>query len=90
MTSIVPPPPERFDPITARWLTPGGPLPDPARDALDPDHREPVTVVGPLPPELAAADEALAATSWRSIITVRQVRWVLAALILLAMLLGVF
>ena len=52
----LPPPPERFDPITARWLTPGGPLPDPQRDSLDPDHDEPVSLVGPVPRELAGAD----------------------------------
>lgn len=57
MARILPPPAERFDPITARWLTPGGPLHDPQRDSLDPDHGEPVRVVEPVPRELAEADE---------------------------------
>jgi hypothetical protein len=86
MSSIVPPPPERFDPITARWLTPGGPLPDPQRDEVDPDHREPVTLVGPVPPELAGADEAVEPTGWRSMVTPRQLRWALVALVLIGIL----
>jgi len=57
MARILPPPAERFDPITARWLTPGGPLHDPQRDSLDPDHGEPVQVVEPVPRELAEAAE---------------------------------
>ncbi|HEY3548394.1 MAG TPA: hypothetical protein VGK17_20160 [Propionicimonas sp.] len=52
----LPPPEERFDPILGRWETPGGPLHDPARDALDPDHGEPVALVEPIPPELRDAD----------------------------------
>ncbi|CAL8974570.1 hypothetical protein PROP_01459 [Propionicimonas sp. T2.31MG-18] len=60
MARILPPPAERFDPITARWLTPGGPLHDPQRDSLDPDHGEPVRVVEPVPRELAEADESSA------------------------------
>lgn len=54
MPQALPPPPERFDPITARWLTPGGPLHDPELEALDPDHSLPVELVGPVPPELEA------------------------------------
>ena len=35
MPTFVPPPEQRFDPITARWLTPGGPLYDyPARPLI--------------------------------------------------------
>jgi hypothetical protein len=90
MSSIVPPPQERFDPITARWLTPGGPLPDPERDEVDPEHREPVTIVGPVPPELAGAELATSPTGWRSMVTPRQLRWALVALVLLAFLLGGF
>lgn len=29
---------------------------DPERDFFDPDHREPVELVGPIPPELAGSD----------------------------------
>ena len=54
MAGTLPPPAERFDPITARWLPPGGPLHDPERDSVDPAHAEPITLVGPLPRELAA------------------------------------
>ena len=53
MTAHVPPPEQRFDPITARWLTPGGPLFDPDRAAMDDD--EAVTLIGPIPDELAHA-----------------------------------
>lgn len=52
MARRLPPPEDRFDPITARWLTPGGVLHDPERGDLDPT--EPVTLVGPVPRELAA------------------------------------
>jgi len=90
MTRMVPPPQERFDPITARWLTPGGPLPDPARDAVDPDRREPVTIVGPVPPELDVLDGAIGPTGGRSMATGHRLRWVLVALVLLAFLLGGF
>ena len=83
MTSFVPPPQERFDPITARWLTPGGPLPDPQRDELDPQHLEPVDVLEPLPPELAGVDESVGPTGWRSMVTPHQLRWVIVALVLL-------
>ncbi len=55
MTRILPPPPERFEPVTARWLVPGGPLHDPERDAVDPSHNEPITLVGAPPRELAGA-----------------------------------
>ncbi len=53
MAQTLPPPPERFDPVTARWLTPGGPLHDPLRDSADPDHTEPVELLDPVPRELA-------------------------------------
>mgnify|MGYP006914498458 CR=1 FL=1 len=52
MARILPPPPERFDPITARWLTPGGPLHDPERESFDPDHVQPVELIGPISREL--------------------------------------
>ena len=55
MPESVPPPPERFDPITARWHLPGGPLPDPHRHEFDPDDQQ-VTLIGPVPRELAEAD----------------------------------
>ncbi|MFT4110463.1 hypothetical protein [Propionicimonas sp.] len=55
MARVLHPPAERFDPVTARWLTPGGPLQDPQRDDVDPGHREPVTLLGPIPRELADA-----------------------------------
>lgn len=55
MAQLLHPPPERFEPITARWLVPGGPLHDPERDAVDPGHSEPVTLVGRPPRELAGA-----------------------------------
>ncbi len=57
MPRVLPPPSERFDPITARWVTPGGPLHDPQRNSVDPGHGEPVTLVGPIPRELAELDE---------------------------------
>lgn len=56
MARVLPPPSERFDPVTARWVTPGGPLHDPERDSFDPDHGAPVKLVGPIPRELADAD----------------------------------
>lgn len=55
MPMATPPPQERFDPIWGRWFTPGGPLHDPEREAVDPEHRLPVELVGPVPPELALA-----------------------------------
>jgi hypothetical protein len=57
MPLVLPPPVERFDPITARWLTPGGPLHDPARDEVDPEGMEPVRLIAPIPPELADWDD---------------------------------
>ncbi len=92
MSSIVPPPQERFDPITARWLTPGGPLPDPARDAIDPEHREPVTIVGPVPPELNVLGDAHLrdGAGWAGVGTSQALRWLLVALVLVAIFLGFF
>lgn len=52
MPASVPPPPERFDPITARWQIPGGPLPDPNRHEFDEDDPQ-VTLIAPVPAELA-------------------------------------
>lgn len=34
-------------------MTPGGPLHDPERDGVDPDHTQSVELVGPVPRELA-------------------------------------
>jgi hypothetical protein len=58
MPKALPPPQERFDPVTARWFTPGGPLHDPELESLDPEHRLPIELVGPVPPELVANPEA--------------------------------
>lgn len=58
MARILHPPVARFDPITARWLTPGGPLHDPQRDSFDPEHREPVTLVGSVPQELVGTESS--------------------------------
>lgn len=92
MTGMIPPPQERFDPITARWLTPGGPLPDPERDAIDPDHREPVTIVGPMPPELNVLGDAHLrdGAGWVGAGTSQVLRWLLVALVLVAIFLGFF
>lgn len=87
MTSMVPPPQERFDPITARWLTPGGPLPDPQRDELDPDRLEPVDVLEPLPPELAVLADGRPRNEVTGIDSVRVLRWVIVALVLLGIVL---
>jgi ferric-dicitrate binding protein FerR (iron transport regulator) len=83
---MLPPPAERFDPITARWLTPGGPLHDPLRDEHDPEHREPLTLVGPIPSELTALEEAEVGEShaygrswWR------RRRWLLLTLVALGL-----
>lgn len=77
-----PPPQERFDPIFGRWFTPGGPLHDPERETVDPEHRLPVELVGPVPPELAVAateapDERRARRDARVAITV----WVIVAVL---------
>ena len=57
MERVVPPAEERFDPITGRWIN--APLPDPARAWVNPAGDAPVTVVGEIPPELAAHDRPL-------------------------------
>lgn len=44
---------ERFDPITGRWYTTDGLPADPERADIDPRGAEPVTLLGPLPAELA-------------------------------------
>lgn len=86
MPTAMPPPPERFEPITARWLTPGGPLPDPELQAVDPGHRMPVELVGPVPPELEEPPPGAAVASGsgrrrpgRVVLTVWVVVAVLAA-----------
>ena len=80
----LPPPAERFDPITARWLTPGGVLHDPQRDSFDPDHHEPLELVDPVPPELSVLDEsAMAGAGGRPKRRQRR-RWLILALVALA------
>lgn len=53
MAAALRPSNERFDPITGLWTNPDGPLPDPQRKAVDPGGLEPVTLVDPVPSELA-------------------------------------
>ncbi len=84
MSRVLPPPSERFDPITARWVTPGGPLPDPQRDSFDPDHREPVELVGPIPRELAEFDGLATSDGLRGARRWRRRRWVILAIVALA------
>ncbi|MBA3019849.1 hypothetical protein [Propionicimonas sp.] len=84
MTRVLPPPMERFDPVTARWVTPGGPLPDPQRDSFDPDHREPVELVGPIPGELAGLDRLATSDGDRSMRRWRRRRWIVLAIVGLA------
>ncbi|MCA0295185.1 MAG: hypothetical protein LCH96_07705 [Actinobacteria bacterium] len=79
MARRLPPPDDRFDPITARWLTPGGPLHDPERGDIDPD--ETVTLVGPIPRELAALGTG-SSDAGSSTNPYRRFRW--ALLIVLA------
>lgn len=59
MAEVMPPPSGRFDPVTGLWATLGGPLPDPQRDANDPDRRESVVLVGPIPVELSETEAEL-------------------------------
>jgi len=81
MARRLPPPDDRFDAITARWLTPGGVLHDPERGDLDP--AEPVTLVGPIPPELAVLGTGASATD-RTSTTDPYRRFRLATLIVFA------
>jgi ferric-dicitrate binding protein FerR (iron transport regulator) len=81
MARILPPPAERFDPITARWVTPGGPLHDPQREDFDPDHAEPLTLVGPIPRELAGLDGTELNDPHRSARLWRRRRWMLLTLV---------
>lgn len=62
--------------ITARWLTPGGPLHDPEAEGLD--HAEPLTLVDPVPPELSGwtAEQAIGPEG-------RRRRWLVLAFLLL-------
>ena len=83
MTRILPPPAERFDPITARWVTPGGPLHDPQRDSFDPEHGEPLELVRPIPPELAGMDRAEISDPYRNARRWRRRRWMLLAFVAL-------
>lgn len=82
MPMATPPPQERFDPIFGRWYTPGGPLHDPELESLDPEHRLPVELVGPVPPELApdapgVSDERRGRRNTRATIIV----WVIIAVL---------
>ena len=93
MTRVLPPPSERFDPITARWVTPGGPLHDPQRDSFDPDHREPVELVGPIPRELAGLDGPGISDGHSGAGRWRRRRWVILTIVglaIAAMLIGGF
>lgn len=93
MARLLPPPSERFDPITARWVTPGGPLHDPQRDSLDPDHGEPVMLVDPIPRELADLDATATRDGPSGADRSRRGRWVLLAVVafsIAAMLIGGF
>ena len=87
MPLVLPPPLERFDPITARWVTPGGPLHDPERGDGDTDRGEPVTLVGPIPPELAGLDaQGILADGPSSINGAsRRFRWAILAVLAVGM-----
>ncbi|MCW5951704.1 MAG: hypothetical protein KIT69_05570 [Propionibacteriaceae bacterium] len=58
MAPVLPPADERFDPITGIWSSPDGPPADPERTGIDPRGEEPVTLLGPVPPELAQSVES--------------------------------
>ncbi|MCC6496940.1 MAG: hypothetical protein IT193_11875 [Propionibacteriaceae bacterium] len=91
MVRMFPPPAERFDPITARWVTPGGPLHDPQRDSFDPGHCEPLELVGPIPPELVGQDGMEIVDPRRHAQRWRRRRWMLLAFVgfgILALLIG--
>lgn len=93
MNRVLPPPMERFDPVTARWVTPGGPLHDPQRDSFDPDRREPVELVGPIPGELAGLDRLATSDGDRSVRRWWRRRWMVLAIVglaITAMLIGGF
>lgn len=81
MARMLHPPQERFDPITARWLTPGGPLTDPQRDSIDPGHAEPVSLVGPVPRELAEPDGSVNDAGRRSAAATRRRRLIMLAVL---------
>jgi len=81
MARLLPPPSERFDPVTARWVTPGGPLHDPQREDFDPYHREPLKLVGPIPPELAGLDGPGTSDPYRGAKQWRRRRWMLLAFV---------
>lgn len=81
MARILPPPAERFDPITARWITPGGPLHDPQRDRVDPGHGDPLELVGPIPPELAGLEGTDTSDPQRDARRWRRRRWMLLAFV---------
>lgn len=80
----LPPPAERFDPITARWLTPGGVLHDPQRDSFDPHHQEPLKLVDPVPPELSVLEQSAMSDLSRSAKRSRRRRWILLAFVALS------
>ena len=78
MPASVPPPPERFDPITAQWQTPGGPLPDPDRHDFDENDQQ-VTLIGPVPAELADAHEVERSSPGRS--PAERMRWAILSIL---------
>jgi len=78
MPASVPPPPERFDPITARWQIPGGPLPDPNRNEFDEDDQQ-VTLIAPVPAELAEAKPDERSSARRS--PAARMRWAILSML---------
>ena len=81
MARVLPPPAERFDPTTALWVSPGGLLYDPQRDDFDPEHGEPLELVGPIPPELAELDGSEISDPHRGDVRWRRRRWMLLAFV---------
>jgi hypothetical protein len=91
MVRVLPPPEERFDPVTARWLTPGGPLHDPQRDSLDPEHAQPMRLIDPIPCELAESESLTGSVDKDALRAAWRRRWLVigfAALVLAAMFIG--
>lgn len=80
MPKVMPPPSGRFDPITGIWTAPSGSLPDPQRDADDPERDEPVSLVGPVPAELAEPRDELQTARLGGTPT-QRLRWAIFAII---------
>lgn len=83
MAAALPPSEGRFDPITGLWTNPDGLPADPERVDADPDGRQPVALVGPVPPELAEPASAVG-TSGSGPTPAQRLRWVILALVLVA------